>query len=767
VRRLGQSGFVTGTVARVVRFSPSGRRLAAMADRVIVWNADSGDVVLNYSRGETRPTGIAFVDDETLAVGYPSVPLQLIQIASGKVVREVDVGAKARPSLLGSNDGRTLFVADESASLWNTATWTKLHEFPAGRDAQGIPLIPRVEFSADGKRLLTLTRAGELALLNTSNAQPEGMAAMPNVAGSSSASLSPDGQRLVISGGQTQLLDARTGQLIRTLGEDLAGNAQVSFSPDGTRLAALRAARLAVLDRDGTQTVFQTADARSFAWSPDGNQLAVARQTMIEILDAETGKPVHDRAGHAAAVTRITASPNGDEISSFSLLTVIRWAGAPMTPHPMTLTLPSIDTLRYSRDGQWLDVITASNIDRYHPKTLTLEERKALSLGNGYQRPIISEDRSIIVAFAAGRTAAVIARASDNAILTTITSPTGAGLTDLAPSADGKMLAALWNDKLLEFRSTGGGSLIQKVTDLPDQARVVRWAPGSDSAAVIGQNALMMYNTDSGRKILQIRGADPRDVVFSPDGLFAAATFGANIAIFDATTGENLGSLAAGNVEVTSIAFHADGLRLLGGMNDGSILIYDLRPFLIRSGTNLAARTPEELYRSFRISSGRLGLAAVAELSRRDAAAVVPLVREHLREFAHASPWKDAVAQLGSEDRAVREKAHRDLEAAGRNAAPEIHAALKAGPTGEVKERLEALARLIHTEPLPAEAQQDQAVVESTESRAKRRTIQLLEWTGGPQAAALLEEMGADPRFPRAAAAAERLKLRLTPTTQP
>jgi WD40 repeat protein len=205
-----------------------------------------------------------------------------------------------------------------------------------------------VAYSPDGNRLAT-TSGNDLTLWDALTGKE--LLFLPG--GSEPGQLtgvafSPDGKRLAVGGGSmstrrpdddkgkagnrgfVRILDAVTGQEVRTLkghGDIAFG---VAFSPDGTRLASaggenafggVGPAELKVWDvatgkelldlRGHTHTVWQVA------FSPDGRALAsTSDDGTARLWDASTGRELRVLRGHRSSVTGLAFSPDGKRLAT-------------------------------------------------------------------------------------------------------------------------------------------------------------------------------------------------------------------------------------------------------------------------------------------------------------------------------------------------------------------------------------------------------------------------------------------------------------------
>jgi WD40 repeat protein len=142
----------------------------------------------------------------------------------------------AGPYRLG-DDGRIFAAMDYTElQLWNTTSGRLLAAF----DLQKMGLVPvcGLDLSADGRRLLVapdtgaavIDVAGRQVVFKTSRAPKNGSWA--------TCRLSPDGRRVALAGGDSELLilDVPSGKVVAEHGTKQSAPAHVAFSPDGRRL---------------------------------------------------------------------------------------------------------------------------------------------------------------------------------------------------------------------------------------------------------------------------------------------------------------------------------------------------------------------------------------------------------------------------------------------------------------------------------------------------------------------------------------------------
>lgn len=80
---------------------------------------------------------------------------------------------------------------------------------------------------------------------------------------------------------------------------------------------------------------------------------------------------------------------------------------------------------------------------------------------------------------------------------------------------------------------------------------------------------------------MRVEGREVWAMAFSPDGKTLAATSGwesGRIHLYNVATGKETRTINGPAFRSPALAFTPDGSRLVTGMADGSVLVWDLRP---------------------------------------------------------------------------------------------------------------------------------------------------------------------------------------------
>lgn len=269
----------------LLRFSPDGKWLASASSsgEVMLWNAQTvaagkpidrvaslGDIsfrpksddligvghsnihVWDLNTGELRRTHEVKanyflcpcrLDGKLVALGdHWSSTLTLLDADNGKDMHRLNGGAR---SLSFNSKDDTLLAVDMhgNATLWDTATGKKLHDWRSGKSTDFRYAVRRATWLPDAKRFL-VCESDAVAIVNADSGKREREFSLKTKAGHQThdADVHPDGKRFVVTYyGQQDIeeRDLETGNLLRTYPGYSYGAAQARYSPDGSRLATV------------------------------------------------------------------------------------------------------------------------------------------------------------------------------------------------------------------------------------------------------------------------------------------------------------------------------------------------------------------------------------------------------------------------------------------------------------------------------------------------------------------------------------------------
>ncbi len=221
-----------------VAFSPDGRLLAS-ADAI--WDVESRQVMQTLEQNREDAGVVAFSPDGAwLATSLIGQPIKLWDVASGKVVRSLeiqtdDIALKLVLSLAFSPDGALLAAGSGKGTirLWDVASGQIAATLEYGGDMND---VHGMAFSPDGNTLASTGTDGLLRLWDVASRQL--IQTLRHGDGVFGVAYSPDGTILATVGdGPVKLWNVASGRQVRSLSQNDAVVA-AAFSPDGALLAS-------------------------------------------------------------------------------------------------------------------------------------------------------------------------------------------------------------------------------------------------------------------------------------------------------------------------------------------------------------------------------------------------------------------------------------------------------------------------------------------------------------------------------------------------
>jgi DNA-binding beta-propeller fold protein YncE len=316
-------------------------------------------------------------------------------------------------------------------------------------------------------------------------------------------------------------------------------------------------------------------------------------------------------------------------------------------------------------------------------------------------------------------------------------------------SPDGRELVSAGGDQIVCVWDPAAGTESRRFPGLRGGAYAVEYHPTGHTLAVAADNTVVLLDPRSGRAVGRV--GTPRTAVtwfaFAPDGRSLAYRDGKAVRLWEVASGSDRLTLDL-PTEPAGLAFTPDGRSLVVASGD-SAAVWDLR----RQVRPLPVADPNALWAHLAGADAGLAFRAVEALAA-DPGKAVPLLRDRL----HAVPdlrtrIDELVRQLDDDRYDIRERASRDLEAIGADAAPALRRAAAGNVSLEVRHRAERLlARL------PAASSAETA----HPTPAHARAVEALEWAGTPEAREVLAALAArelnSPLKREAAAALARLR---------
>jgi WD40 repeat protein len=464
-------------------------------------------------------------------------------------------------------------------------------------------------FSHDGRHLATGSLEegkikGQVKVWDVDSAQvvftvpgpPDGVTAL---------AASPDGKLLAFAGGNPfnpapaviTVIDATSGKPVRNLRGPPGQVNGIAFSPDGHTLVA---AGLAYQVIEGVVKAWQADTGKELApfrghsrglygvaFSPDGTRLATASldQTAI-VWDVATRRQVLTYHGHSGGLRAITFSPDGRQVASAGFdLTVQLWdAKSGRRERTLLGHAGSVTGLAFSPDGRLLATVAWINTAEPHGELKLWDVKAEQEYRSGFAHvgallglALSADGRRLASAGFDGQIPIC-----DAATLRKITAVRGVPgeANSVAISPDGEELAARGLDGALKLWDMASGQALRTLGQRSAPLRAVAFSPdGRLLAAETGDNPLLpgvgniaLWDLTTGEKLGSLRG---RGVTFSPDSRRLAFAMGNAVRVYDLSAQQEVLTLEGHTAEVLAVAFDRDGGRLASGSRDHTVRLWD------------------------------------------------------------------------------------------------------------------------------------------------------------------------------------------------
>jgi WD40 repeat protein len=259
-----------------------------------LWDAATGDLKRTVTEQERLLSLALAPDGKSLACGVGK-EVRLYDVRSETSARVVTRHDFAVTSVAFTKDGSAVISGSHDHTVKRTNLATSRTQWQApGYFEQ----VNSVALSKDGALLATGSSDGRYA----------------------HRALKADAQCL--SPGAVRLWDARTGRLLRQLGNPAEQIMAVALSPDGRRLAsgganARGSGVVRVWDTGTGKPAWtgedHTAEVLAIAYAPDGSSVATAAADgLVKLRDAATGAVRQTLEGHVGGATSLAFSADGD-----------------------------------------------------------------------------------------------------------------------------------------------------------------------------------------------------------------------------------------------------------------------------------------------------------------------------------------------------------------------------------------------------------------------------------------------------------------------
>lgn len=655
-------------------------------------------------------------DGQLLAVCEWEKGIHLYAVDSGKELRFLK--EKVLPNcdpLVFSRDSRTLVViTDKGVCRWSLDTGAKEKLLLEGED---FPSVSSIAFSPDGKTLAAAL--GGVSTCVTLRSWPECKEVRRLKAEDyalNTLAFSSDGKRLAAGGlGPIRLWNPATGKE-QCRFEQLEGEIiALAFSPDGSLLASAdhEGSRISVREVDATRVPRPLTGVghrlAAVAMTTDGHTLLTcAHEGTLTLWDGHDGKHLRTLDRGDPWINSLLLAPDGSRALLLSSTEgkSLWWDVASGRRLPAFSDIPErANCAAFAPDSALLAFGGRDGVIHLYEteKGVEVHQLKTTKTAAVLRRLAFAPDRRILAASHTDGNL-ILWDLKTNRPRQRISGPHGKNAREMQFSADGRLLAVVWEyPHLIYLYETASGQEVWRLSIHPFEIGALAFAPDN--------------------RTLAVGDGHPPDSVHSPE--YA-------IRLWDVPTGKDFHVFRGHQRAIHTLAFTSDGASLISGSDDTTVVCWDVTSVMLPCSTTkqLTAAHWRELWNNLADKDASGARMAVDELILAGGAAL-PFLEKELRPIPPAKmpPIAALIADLDHEEFIRRDKASTELEKIGELAAPALHKVLKEKPPLETRRRIESLLETIASRPL------------SPDALRTIRAVQVLETIGTSQARRILEEL--------------------------
>jgi len=765
------------TVASIGDYSLYGDTTPASTSRHVIhfWDPVSGKEQRRLTGHQKRITALAVSPNGKYVASADESTLCLWDFESGRRLHEVQ---PPRANKFGQGIVRLAFMPDSKAvvaicgegivRIWDVDGTEKLSFASYPYSPSNLTWGCTLAVSPDGETLAFLTPGGakgnaDVRLFDAITGK-ERRHWNAHVGMAQGLVFTPDGKTVVSGGGDgtIRFWDAATGRQLRQIRVASLDLYKITLSADGQVLAGCGCGPEAVVLWEastgkelrrlrGHRTCHGNASyaVTCFAFSADGKRLATGGQdNSVRFWDAATGAEVSGGGSLGCYSRGLAFTPDGATVITNGFFgTLHLWSAASGAEIRQCQTEDALITgFAVAPDGRTAAAGLTHNRDKFVPRVVFWD------LASGRQLPQVLTTQSPIgsLAYAAnGRMLVVggwkknslwdLGMAREAAVFTPRDQKPGATYMGWALSPDGSTLVCAARDTYDLYDAVSGKEL-RRLPREPGAVPCFVVAPGGNILAFAGkEHTVWLYDLTVGKNLCRMVGhqGDIECLAFAPDGkeLVSGGRDG-TARLWETASGQEIRCFRGHVGSVYGVAFAPDGRLFASASGDTTVMVWD-RTGRLRdrqlAHVDLSAQDRNDLWKALASADAGAaqravwtwvagGDASVAELKRR-------LTEDHGSDGRRIVPL---LADLASDQFAVRQKATEELEKLGDLALPALRRYLADHPPLEVHQRLQRLL-------------EKQAGTAPSAGRLRvLRATQALEQIGSPAARQALEGLVTD-----------------------
>jgi WD40 repeat protein len=378
--------------------------------------------------------------------------------------------------------------------------------------------------------------------------------------------ISPDGREILTAGpgSALRLWDAATGAAKLSIPAPKGGVRSVVYSPDGRWIASGADRAMFISTSATAPRRVDKGPVTSDRYDDTGRPqpIPAGRLDTLKVWDVDTGREIHTLAGHCSTVGAVAFDAEGKRIVSGSENGELKVWDARTGKEDLSIDTDGfgICSVAFSSDGNWIFAGSRSGtLKIWHARTGrpggTLKNVITSAFGKDYEGPVLS--------------------------------------VGFSPDLKHVVWSCFGNELKVQGESTKGQTAVvptaqtgmeRPVAISPDNQRVI-WG------GLKGEIGIWNLTTRKEERVLSAHGQQVSCLAFSADGRrFASASHDGSVKVWQTLTGQCESSYSGhGAGHLWSVAISADGRRVASAADDGAVNVWDQdkgkEPLTLRADT--------------------------------------------------------------------------------------------------------------------------------------------------------------------------------------